>query len=134
MQTAESVTRDAEEQMQADHKRLLRLIEQSMVREARALAPVLAEKWPESRPIQHLAWVLEPPIIVPNRLGLERNPLEREYGWLREHGGKYPGCYIALYGDQLIAADPNVGRVRRAAREAFGDEFVLIHHQRANPK
>lgn len=43
--------------------------------------------------------------------------LEGEKRWLRAHAGEYPGCWLALDGDRLIAADPDLDVVRAAASQ-----------------
>lgn len=110
---------------QHDLQRLTRLVEEGRVEEARRLAPDLAAKWPESRPLQHLARVLEPPKVLPNRSGPPGRRIDRDEAWLREHAREYPGCWIATYEDRLIAADPNLERVLEAVRAALDVERQL---------
>lgn len=57
----ETLVGRSEEALLADLQQLVALVEASQVDEARALSTVLAARWPESQPIQHMARVLEPP-------------------------------------------------------------------------
>jgi hypothetical protein len=62
----------------------------------------------------------------------EREPLaahEREYAWLQEHAAAYPGCWLAVLEDQLIAADPDFGVVVRAVRQTPEAERALLYFQ-----
>jgi hypothetical protein len=114
-----------------DLARLVRLVDDGRIEEARRLAPQLAEKWPESRPIQHPNRVLEPPKVIPSPPGLRGRNLDPERAWLREHAHEYPGCWLAVYGDRLIAADPDLKKVHQAVRTILPDDFALLHHQPA---
>lgn len=124
----------AEEAMRADLQQLYRLVEEHRVEDARRLAPELAAKWPDSPEIQHMARVLEPPRILPSRPGPRARRLDQEHEWLRQHAHEYPGCWITVYHDRLIAADPDFRKVEAATRAAIGDEAALLHFQRAEPK
>jgi hypothetical protein len=116
----------------ADWERLNRLVEEHRVEEARRLAPELAAKWPDSAEIRHLARCLEPPKILPNRAGPRARRLDREHHWLEQHAFEYPGCWIAVYQDRLLAADPDLDTVRAAVRAAIGGEAALLHFQPAD--
>jgi hypothetical protein len=131
MQATETVEPGTQPELEADLQRLVRLVEESRVEEARALAPALAAKWPDSPGIRHLARVLEPPKILPNRPGPRGRHLDREYAWLQAHAREYPGCWLAVYEDRLLAADPDRRVVTAAARAALGDEPALLFFQPA---
>ena len=77
--------------MAEDLGRLVHLVDEGHVEEARRLAPELAQKWPDSRPIQHLNRVLKPPEVIPSPPGLRGRNLDREHAWLREHAHEYHG-------------------------------------------
>ena len=123
----------SEEALLADLQQLMALVEDSRVEEARALAPVLAARWPESQAVQHMARVLEPPKAAPTGRKSGR-PLDREREWLRSHAQEYPGCWLAVYEDRLIAADPDRLTVVAAARAALGEEGALLHFQPGSPE
>jgi hypothetical protein len=127
MQTAETVQPDVKLEEEEDLKRLIRLVEESRVDEARVLAPQLAAKWPESQPIQHMARVLEPPKVTVG--GKPGRSHKGDFAWLKEHAHEYPGCWLALYEGQLIAANPDRKTVVAAAREELGDEPALLFYQ-----
>jgi hypothetical protein len=118
----------------ADFARLNELIESSRTEEARALAPVLAAKWPENRMFQHLARVLAPPEIFPDDGRFRPRSFRKDHEWLKAHGHEYPGCWIATYEDRLIAADPSHARVMEAVRATLPPgELAFMHLQRADP-
>lgn len=106
----------SESELQQDLQRLKDLVEQSRVEEARKLAPVLLEKWPDSQRVRNWATVLEPPRVIAS----EPRPATRSFAedrrWVREHGHEYPGCYLVTVGYRLIAADPDPRVVREKAR------------------
>ena len=88
MRTVETVGTEPESESRADVARLVELIEAGRVEEARELAPQLAARWPDSKPIQHLARVLELPKVTigGNLRGRDRR---RENAWLKEHADTY---------------------------------------------
>ena len=129
----ETVAGSSEEALLADLQQLVELVEASRVEEARALAPVLAARWPESQPIQHMARVLEPPKAAATG-GRSGRALNRERAWLRTYAHEYPGCWLAVYEDRLIAADPDRRTVVAVARAALGEEGALLHFQPGNPE
>jgi predicted DNA-binding antitoxin AbrB/MazE fold protein len=42
----------------------------------------------------------------------------REYAWIKQHGAEYPGEYVALDGEQLLAHGNDGAAVLAAARQA----------------
>jgi hypothetical protein len=109
-------------------KLLGRLISESAVEEARALVKEFVEQWPDSPRLQHWARVLEPPkgrvIKGPPSL-----PRDKEYAWLRQHACEYPGQWLALRGDQLVAADANVAKVLEIVNSTGHPEEILLYFQ-----
>ena len=93
------------------------LITTSRVPEARVLSKELAAKWPESDTLQHYARVLEPPAVRRLPSANTGRDYRKDYAWIREHGREYPGCWLAVFEDRLIAADPDLKVVLAAARE-----------------
>jgi hypothetical protein len=112
---------------------LLDLLEDSDVEGARRYVKELEIRWPESERVRHYAHVLAPP-TVQMRSDIKARPLDREWEWLRLHGHEHPGCWLAVLGDQLIAADLDYHAVRARAREVPGEERPLIYHQPAPRK
>src|SRR5689334_8930055 len=77
------------------------------VTEARVAVQQIAARWPESERVQYWVRVLAPPEVVPTSGPDPRSqPRDRERAWLREHGREYPGYWLAVYEDRLIAAGP----------------------------
>ena len=120
----------AETKMREDLARLVSLVEESRVEDARGLAPELAARWPDSREIQNMARVLEPPKIIPTRPGPPGRSLARDREWVREHGHEYPGSWLATLEDRLIAADPSVERVMEIVKSSVDltREMPLVHY------
>ena len=122
---------DGARELQADLSALRQLLEEGRVEEARRLAPQLAVRWPTSTTAQHYARVLRPPEVIRSPASLRGRSFDREHAWVREHAGEYPGCWLGVFGDELIAADPDLGAVRRAVRAAIGDQMALLHYEPA---
>jgi Family of unknown function (DUF5678) len=121
-QVPETAT-DAE--IQADLARLIRLVETSRIDEARILVEDLAAKWPDSPRMQHWHTVLQPPRVIAVG-GWPARSRDREFAWLDAHAHEYPGCWLAVFEDRLIAAEPDLKKVVAAARAELGDEIPLV--------
>lgn len=120
------------DQLSEDLAGLRGLLAQGDVQRARALTEELAQRWPESAWVQHYARVLARPTPL-MRSGEHGCSHDWEYAWLREHGPEYPGCWIAVLGDRLIAADPDFAVVLAAARGAPDGERALLFFQPEPP-
>jgi hypothetical protein len=133
LQNRDSAPLDPDPEIAADLLRLRDHLERGEVPEARVFVKELAAKWPDSKRVQHMAHVLKPPVAreVPSR-GLR--PLDRERDWLRAHRNEYLGCWIALYGDEVVAASPDLHSVLEVVRQTPGREDALIHLQPDLPK
>jgi hypothetical protein len=105
------------------------------VEEARAAVQNLEARWPESERVQYWSRVLAPPAArtLP-RPDPRSRPLDRERAWLREHAREYPGCWLAVYEDRLIAADPDLEVVLAAASQTPEGEHALLYQQPARPQ
>jgi len=113
-------------QLTADLDRLRALVEHEDVEGARAFVKELEQRWPECERVHQWARVLAPP-VARRRPGVAGRSLERERAWLREHGHEYPGCWLAILEDRLIAADPDIRVVLKAIRSTPGAEDALLH-------
>lgn len=111
-------------------EQLKSLLTDGDVEEARALAREMVGRWPEEDRARYWARVLAPPkvTVVP---GEPRRNLDRERAWLRKHAGEYPGCWLAVNGDELVTADPDLAAVLKTVRESGGAERSLIHYEPA---
>ena len=121
-----------QERLAADLQQLRDLLEYDRVEEARRFVKELEQRWPDAERVQHYAHVLAPP-TVRMRPDLTFRRMDREWDWLRAHRQDYPGCWLAIYEDRLIAADPDRRVVVAKARELLGEEGVLLFHQPAEP-
>jgi hypothetical protein len=109
-------------------KRLGQLLGEGAVEEARALAREAQQRWPDSPQVQKWAYVLEPAKarVVP---GPPAPPWDKERAWLRQHAHEYPGQWVALLGDQLIAADADLSKVLDAVKQTGRESEALLHFQ-----
>jgi hypothetical protein len=110
-------------------------VSRGRVEEARATVKDLMARWPESERVQYWARVLAPPTScsMPEP-SFRSRPLDRERAWLREHAREYPGCWLALYEDRLIAADPDLEVVLSLANQTPEGQRALLYQQPGRPK
>jgi hypothetical protein len=88
------------------------------VEEARNLVTQLEADWPESDLVRRFSRVLSPPVasvVSGGKKSPTREQTQQEGAWLREHAREYPGCWVILHGDRLIAAHP---KLRNAVEQA----------------
>lgn len=111
-------------------KRMLIL---SPIKEARARAEAMLARWPDSPEAQHVALLASPPIVkvVPGS-GLS---LEKERAWLKANARNYPGRWLAVSGDRLVAANSDYGKVRAMVKEDPEKPQVVLYYSppRRNP-
>lgn len=118
--------------MEADLQRLKSLVENSRVPEARAFVQVLEERWPESPRVQHWARVLAPPRSLPGRDGPNRSH-RREIAWLKAHAHEYPGQWLAICEDELVAASASLTDVDEQVRaRGYSGKVVLLKNPDAD--
>jgi hypothetical protein len=127
VQTLDTVENSLPPDLERSLRRVVELIEAERVPEARALVPRVVERWPESRQARHLFSVLQPPRVLSH----PDDPVcpEREQRWLQRHARDYPGCWLAVYNDRLIAADPDIEKVRAAACMEVGLDRAYLHFE-----
>jgi len=125
--------RTDQERLAADLQHLRDLLEGVRIGEARRFVKELQQRWPESERVRHYAHVLQPP-KVRSRPDIPARSSEREWKWLQEHGHEYPGCWLAIYEDRLIAADPDRRVVTAKARQELRGEPFFLFHQPGSPK
>jgi hypothetical protein len=106
--------------------RLIGMLSESDVEGARAYVKELVREWPEAERVQHYARVLVRPRILGSRPASGKSFTVAEKAWLKAHAHEYPGCWIALDDDRMIAADPELAVVRKAAH-AEGIQDALYH-------
>jgi hypothetical protein len=128
VETVERAETANQERLAADLRHLTDLLERERIEEARRYVKELQQRWPDAERVQHYAHVLAPPVSR-RRPDILAKPLDREWKWLDEHGHEHPGCWLAIYEDRLIAADPDRRAVLAKTREILGHEGVLLFHQ-----
>jgi hypothetical protein len=123
---------DAKEALTADLARLQDLLEHGNVEEARDWVRELSSRWPENDAVRHYTHVLAPPRVSvrPGHRGTSR---QQERTWLREHAREYPGQWLAVLADRLIAVDPDLNKVLTAVRETSDAQRALLHFQPGTP-
>jgi hypothetical protein len=85
----------------------------------------VVREWPESERLGIGDRVLAPPRIL-GRKPAASGDISGERAWLKAHAHEYPGCWIAVLGDRMIAVDPDLDKVRAAAK-ADGAVDPLFH-------
>lgn len=106
-----------------DHIR--RLLAGGDVRGAREFLSGMVETRAADPRIAHLATVLAEPRARAVS-GATGRCLTREREWLRAHAQEYPGQWVAVAGDQLIAADQDLKIVLAACGEAPGGDRAVV--------
>ena len=118
----------------ADRELVIRQVqtwmEQARVRELEVAAPWLATRWPDDPLARHYARPWSPAAA---RISTRpcKPSVEQEYRWLDEHQHEYPGCWVALYDDRLLAADPDPAQVHAAVAAADLEFEPLIYFVRS---
>ena len=111
--------------------KLQSLLTQGRVEEARCFAKQLEADWPESDLVRRFSRVLAPPIarVVPGgKKAPSREETQKEGAWLREHAREYPGCWVILHGDRLIAAHPKLRSAMEQADQLVAEDFGSIYY------
>jgi len=114
--------------LEKDLARLRRLLEDADVEGARALARSMTWAWPDDPVVREYAKVLAPPVFLGRRPASGRS-LVRERRWLAEHGHEHPGCWLAVSGDKLVAADSDLSQVLEAIRNSPEIVDPLVRYQ-----
>lgn len=125
--TATARRSSEEAELDAVLERLRAFLAEGDVEAARCLVEELKCRWPDSQTVRYWARVLAPPVVTVEP-GERGRSLDRERAWLREHADEYPGCWLAIYGDRLVAADRDLAVVLQGVRETPGAETALLYY------
>jgi hypothetical protein len=109
--------------------RLKELVETSRIDEARALVKQMEARWPGcSERVRRFAKVLALPVarVAPGAYRKTPEQVDAENRWMEENRGKYPGNWVVIFGDQVIAVGPDLRAVNEKARAALGDRIGLL--------
>jgi hypothetical protein len=122
-------TLDCSAELSQEMARLQSLLTSGRVEEARCQVKELEARWPESDLVRRFSRVLAPPVarVAPGRKGMTREETRKESDWLREHAGEYPGCWVILHEDRLIAVDPKLRNAIEEADRRVGSDVGSIH-------
>jgi hypothetical protein len=104
------------------------LLERQDIPGARAWIERLQQRWPDAPQVQRFAHTLAPPEVTVVH-DAPKPSRSREHQWLRDHAREYPGCWLAVSGDALVAADPHFAVVLAAAKKTGCPQDVLLHFQ-----
>jgi hypothetical protein len=110
--------------------KLQSLLSRGRVEEARGLVNELEARWPESDLVRRFARVLAPPVarVVEGRNARTREQVREEGAWLRDNARAYPGCWVILLGDRLLAAHPKLRLALEEADRQAGRDVGSIHY------
>lgn len=104
------------------------LVRRGELAEAGELVRGMEQRWPGDEPVQKFARVLAPP-AVSVRQGSPARSRSRECQWLREHAHEYPGSWLAVLGERLVAAHADVRVVIAAVKKDPTAKDALLHFQ-----
>ncbi len=105
-------------------------VSRGRVEEARAALSDLTARWPDSERVQYWSRVLAPPIARAVADPDPRSrPLDREREWPRDHAREHPGCWLAVYEDRLIVADPDLNVVLAKANQTPEGQRAVLYQQ-----
>jgi hypothetical protein len=128
LEIAEELDHDAEHE--SDIAALQSLLTHGKIEQARSLVSELVVRWPDSDLMRRFARVLAPPVarVVEGRKGITRAQSQKESAWLRENAGRYPGCWVILDGDRLLAAHPRLRTAIEEADRQVGRDVGSLHY------
>jgi hypothetical protein len=110
--------------------RLRNMVVDGDINEAREFVKELEKRWPDSDRVQYWARVLAPAKVTV-RHGERSRSTDQERTWLLKNAAKYPGCWLAVFGDRLVAVDPDLGVVLDTVRQTPGAESAVLFFQPA---
>jgi hypothetical protein len=120
---------DSHQAVDAAVKEIRALVETGKLRQAREMTTSLLEIWPDDSRLQAAARVLAPPSFQSHKSERRYLPRNLEHEWLREHAVDYTGQWIALLGDELLAAGKELGAVLETLRALENGKEALLHFQ-----
>jgi cell pole-organizing protein PopZ len=119
-----------EEALETELAQVRELVESGDVEEARRRLGRLTSRWPDAEQVRHFARVLAPPRLV-DASGPPGRSLQREAAWLTEHAAEYPGCWLAVRDDKLVAAAPRLAEVLARVHATPAAEGAVLHFEPA---
>ena len=119
------------EPWEADYTRFRTLLDTGRPRAAVEALREAVERWPEVQAFQGYARTL----LAPARYSIPQGPRvtdrKEEYAWLSAHGHEYPGQWLAVQGDALLAAHTSLKELVLNLTREFPDSFPLLRKQPA---
>ncbi len=95
-------------------RRIRQALAKEHVEEARRLVAQAVQEFPGSEGLQKLHRVLQPPRVIGALPPGKSRDRERE--WLKENAKNYPGMWVAICDNHLVAADRDLKKVVEAIR------------------
>ncbi len=107
-------------------RRIRQALAQEHVEEARRLAAQAVQEFPGSESLQKLHHVLQPPRVIGTLPA--GKPWDKERAWLIKNSKSYPGMWVAIREDHLIAAHSDLKTVLETVQQnGFSLRDILIH-------
>jgi len=104
-------------------ERIRALVEEGRILEARDLLKTAGDQLPAGSSLRR---ILGPPrVSKSDLLDVDRSP---EFLWLKKHGDEYKGKWVALVGENLVAASEALKDLLARLDELHLDGKPLIHH------
>ncbi len=103
------------------------LLQQGNINNARRTLELGSIRYPWSRQILKLMMAIAPGQVL--RTGEKTSGRKKEFKWIREHGDKYRGQWVALDGDDLIGFAPTLKNL--LAKASSGDQQgrpIFVHY------
>jgi len=123
---------DPADELAAGLEQVRALLADDDVEGARRFMRELESRWPDADRLRHVARTLAPP-TVRLRPDLPNVSRHQEHVWLHQHAHQYAGQWLALLGDQLLAADHKLRAVVERMKLHPGSEKALLHFQPRDP-
>ncbi len=102
------------------------LVESSRIKEARLRTDEFLRIWPDSKLLQIGRRILAPDVAKVSPSTGPRRSREKENRWLQDNARNYPGEWLLVFEDRLVASGPDLDEVIRKGQETpEGREGVL---------
>ncbi|MBM3460250.1 MAG: hypothetical protein FJX77_17155, partial [Armatimonadetes bacterium] len=109
-------------------ERLRKLVEATAIEKAWPSAVHLLQRWPEDSVVRYWHRVLEP-ATARTTPGRSRPTWDADRKWLEAHHHEYPGCWLAVYAGECVAAHPDLPTVQAMARSALGNTSAILWYE-----
>ena len=105
------------------------LVESSRVKEARVKIDEFLKVWPDSKPLNIAARILAPAVAKVVPPSKPQRSRIREHQWIRENARKYPGEWLLVFEDRLIASGADLNEVIEQGKAIEGGVDGVLWYQ-----